>query len=234
MPSVKPILVVLGATGNQGGSILSYFLSLQSSGTSPYTLRGITRDPTSEKSTKLSTQGVEMIGADINNPTTLTAAFKGATAIYSVTNFWQNVFNPAVREKATAIGQGILQFSRDLEAQQNKNIIDAAAKVDTLERFIFSSLPDANKLSGGKYPDVYHFDGKGIAEEYGRSVYPQLWKKTTVFYAGFYLENFLGPEGGLLRPKLVCIISLSLPVYIYMYMYMDMIGLNIHPGLNPN
>jgi hypothetical protein len=43
-----------------------------------------------------------------------------------------------------------------------------------------------------------------MAEEYGRSAYPALWEKTSVFYAGYYLENYFGPTGGLFRPQLVC------------------------------
>lgn len=91
--------------------------------------------------------------------------------------------------------------------QQNKNIIDAAAKVETLGRFVYSSLPNTSKLSGGKYTHVYHFEGKGMAEEYGRTTYPELWKKTNVFYAGYYLENYFDAAGGLFRPKLVCLVT---------------------------
>ncbi|KAL4911228.1 hypothetical protein BDW74DRAFT_6284 [Aspergillus multicolor] len=197
--SSKPILVVLGATGNQGGSIISYFLSLPSS---PYTLRGVTRDPSSPKAAALASRGVEMVAGNFDEPSSLDAAFKGASAIFSVTDFWPPFFNPSAREEAAASGKSIGEYCRDLEAQQNRNIIDAAAKVDTLERFIFSSLPNSNKLSDGKYKHVYHFEGKAIAEEYGRTAHPDLWAKTTVFYAGFYLDNWFGPTGALLCPKL--------------------------------
>lgn len=61
-----------------------------------------------------------------------------------------------------------------------------------------------DKLSGGKYAHVYHCDGKAMAEEYGKLTYPKLWEKTSVFYAGFYLENFIGDSKALFCPKLVC------------------------------
>lgn len=200
MTSEKPLLVVLGATGTQGGSVLTYFLSLSSS---PYILRGITRDLTSPKSVSLASLGVELMVGDFDKPSSLDTAFKGASAIFSVTDFWQPFADPSQREKASISGQDIGDFSREYEAKQNKNIIDAAAKVDTLERFIYSSLPNTNKLSGGKYNNVYHFDSKALAEEYGKTVYPKLWEKTSVFYGGYYLENYLGPAGALFRPKLV-------------------------------
>jgi hypothetical protein len=202
MAAEKPLLVVLGATGNQGGSVISYFLSQPSS---PYKLRGVTRDPSSSKSLSLISRGVEMIAANFDDPSSLDAAFKDAAAIFSVTDFWQSFINPSLREKAAATGQKIGILSRDQEAQQNKNIIDAAARIETLERFVYSSLPNTCELSGGKYSHVYHFDGKAIAEEYGRSTYPQLWEKTNVFYAGYYLENYFDAAGGMFRPKLVCL-----------------------------
>lgn len=203
MSSAKPLLVVLGATGNQGGSVLSHFLSLSPS---PYALRGVTRDLTSPKSASLVSLGVEMVAGDFDDPTSLDAAFQGASAIFSVTDFWQYFSSPSYREKASAAGQSIGPFSRDLEFQQNKNIIDAAAKVSTLQRFIYSSLPNTNRLSEGKYAHVYHFEGKGKAEEYGRLTYPELWGKTSVLYAGYYLENYLGPMARLFRPSLVCLL----------------------------
>jgi hypothetical protein len=202
MGSEKPLLIVLGATGTQGGSVLTYFLSLSPS---PYTLRGVSRHPSSPKSVSLSSIGVEVVAGDLDDPSSLEAAFKGASVIFSVTDFWQTFANPSEREKASTSGQSIGPFSREHEAQQNRNIIDAAAKVSTLERFIFSSLPNTNKLSGGKYAHVYPFEGKAMAEVYGRSAYPKLWERTSVLYAGYYLENYFGPTGALFRPKLVCL-----------------------------
>ncbi|KAL4955509.1 hypothetical protein BDW69DRAFT_117055 [Aspergillus filifer] len=197
--STKPLLVVLGAPGKQGGSVLSYFLSLPSS---PYTLRGVTRDPSSFKSAALTSRGVEMVAGNFDDPASLSAAFTGATAIFSVTDFWIPFFDPSQREQAAASGQSIGERCRDLEVQQNKNIIDAASRVPTLERFVFSSMANSNKLSGGKYAHNYHFEGKGISEEYGATNHPALWERTSVLYAGLYLENWLGEGGGLLRPKL--------------------------------
>jgi hypothetical protein len=201
MSSEKPILVVLGATGNQGGSVVAHFLSLSHP---PYALRGVTRDPTSPNAVALASRGVEVVAGDFDDPSSLDAAFKDASVIFSTTDYWQAFASPALRDRAVASGQNIGVYTREYETQQSKNIIDAAAKVSTLKRFVFSSLPNVAKLSEGKYTHVYHFDGKAIAEEYARSSYPTLWEKTSVFYAGFYLENYFAPTAFLFRPKLVC------------------------------
>ncbi|KAF3403391.1 NmrA-like family domain-containing protein 1 [Talaromyces pinophilus] len=199
MSSAKPILVVLGATGNQGGSVIAHFLSLSSS---PYALRAVTRDTSSAKAKLLASQGVEVVAANFDDPQSLDAAFSGASIIFSVTDFLQSMLNPSLREKAAAAGISTGFYIRDYEAQQNRNIIDAAAKLSTLERFIYSSLPYANKLSDGKYEHVYYYDSKAAAEEYGRATYPELWEKTSVFYAGFYLENYVWEAKALFAPKL--------------------------------
>lgn len=101
MTSEKPLLVVLGATGNQGGSVISHFLSLSPS---PYALRVVTRDTSSTKAKSLATQGVEVVFGDFNDPQSLDAAFSGASVIFSVTDFLQSMLNPSLREKAAASG----------------------------------------------------------------------------------------------------------------------------------
>lgn len=199
MSSTKPLLVVLGATGNQGGSVIAHFLSLSPP---PFTIRAVTRNTSSTKALSLASQGVEVVTGDFDKPHSLDAAFNGATIIFSVTDFLHSMMNSTLREKAAASDAGAGFYIRDYEAQQNKNIIDAAARVSTLEKFIFSTLPYMSKLSGGKYAHVYYSDSKAIAEEYGKSTYPDLWKKTSTFYAGFYLENL--QAGPLFCPKLVC------------------------------
>ena len=203
MASQKPILVVLGATGNQGGSVINHFLSLPSP---PYQIRGVTRNTSSPSAKRLISLGIEVVAGDFIDSSSLDAAFQGASAIFSNTDFWQSYFDPAIRQKASEIGQTAMIVARDTEIQQGKNIIDAAAKIETLERFVYSSLPYTDKLSGGKYSHVYHFNGKAMAEEYGKAKYPELWKKTTVLYAGYYLENNFSPAGSLFRPKLVSIV----------------------------
>jgi hypothetical protein len=219
MASPRPILVVLGATGHQGGSVITHFLSLSPS---PYALRAVTRDTSSAKAVSLAHRGVEVVAGNFDDPQSLDAAFSGASVIFSVTDFMQPMRNSSLREKAAASGASPGSYIRDYEAQQNRNIIDAAAKVNTLERFIYSSLPNMNKLSQGKYAHVYYADSKAVAEEYGKSTYPKLWEKTSVFYAGFYLENM--EDGHLFCPKLVRSLhaSLTQPLHVF--------GVPIPPG----
>ena len=184
-----PLLVVLGATGTQGGGVISHFLSTPSLSSS-YRLRGLTRNPSSGSAKALAAKGVEVVSADLNNPASLTAAFEGASYIFSVTDFWSIFFQPSTGERAKKEGKTTAHTAYDIELQQGKNVIDAAAKVPSLKRLIFSSLADVSMKSGGKYTHVYHFDSKGHAERYAQEEVPEVWTKLSSVHVGMYLSNW--------------------------------------------
>ncbi len=60
--------------------------------------------------------------------------------------------------------------------------------------FIWSSLSDASKLSGGKYKRVYHFDSKAHVVEYIRSTYPGLASKMSILQMGLFVDNWKAGE----------------------------------------
>ncbi|RYP47353.1 hypothetical protein DL768_006574 [Monosporascus sp. mg162] len=184
MPSPK-LIVVLGATGNQGGSVASTFLEEPG-----WQVRALTRNTSSPKAQALAARGAQVVHADLDKPETLSAAFEGASAIFAVSDFWGLYNDPANKDKAKP-GQPLNVWACEYETQQLKNVIDAATKVPTLERFILSSLSNVTKWSKGKYTHVYHFDSKANAEDYGREKYPDLWEKTSIFQAGLFLSNYV-------------------------------------------
>jgi uncharacterized protein YbjT (DUF2867 family) len=66
------LLVVLGATGLQGGSVIDHVQKQL-----PHIkIRGTTRDTKSSKSQDLVKRGVEMVAADMNDKEALIAAFQ--------------------------------------------------------------------------------------------------------------------------------------------------------------
>lgn len=83
------------------------------------------------------------------------------------------------------------EYCYEQELQQGKNIADAAAQVEGLERFIVSSLVEARKWSLGKYKGVYHFDSKAQAVNYVKETYPELAKSMSTVLVGGYMENWL-------------------------------------------
>jgi uncharacterized protein YbjT (DUF2867 family) len=90
----KKTIVVLGATGNQGGSVVNALLQ-----DSQWDIRGVTRNKDSKKARKLATRGVEVVSADLNDAKSLEAAFAGAQAIFIVSDFWGIYGDPANASK---------------------------------------------------------------------------------------------------------------------------------------
>ncbi|KAL3485817.1 hypothetical protein BJX62DRAFT_229207 [Aspergillus germanicus] len=174
--SSSKLIVIIGATGNQGGSVANVFLKEQDGNT---------------KAQALAACGAEIFQADTNTPATLSTAFEGANAIFAVSDYWGLFGDPANKYKAQP-GQPLNVWVAEHETQQLKNIIDAAAQVPTLERFILSSLSNATEWSKGVYTHVYHFDLKAKTAEYGSETYPDLWAKTSIYQAGLFLIQLIG------------------------------------------
>lgn len=110
----RKLLVVIGITGNQGGSVARTFLN-DPGMRSKYRLRGVSRNSSSDQSQDLITQGVEMVSADLHDPPSLLKAFEGAHAIFSVTDFWAPYLDKRNQAKAQEQGKHIGQFSYELE-----------------------------------------------------------------------------------------------------------------------
>jgi uncharacterized protein YbjT (DUF2867 family) len=79
MSNTQKLIAVVGATGQQGGSVVR---ALQASG--HFKVRALTRDPA-----KHPQLGDEVVLADFNRPETLEAAFAGAYGVFLVTNAWE-------------------------------------------------------------------------------------------------------------------------------------------------
>ncbi|KAB5522059.1 hypothetical protein GE09DRAFT_500071 [Coniochaeta sp. 2T2.1] len=184
----KKLVVVIGATGNQGGSVARRFLK-----DPRYAVRGLTRDTSAETARELAGLGVEMVQANLDDVKSLEAAFTGANIIFSVTNYWEPFFRPDCRVKAQEQGITCRRYAYDVEYQQGKNIADAAATVtDSLEDngFLVSTLSHAAKCSNGKFKDLYHFDSKAdVFPDYVATKYPKLAAKMSCIHTGFFTTS---------------------------------------------
>lgn len=182
----KKMIAVVGATGTQGFSVARTFLTLPS-----WSVRCLTRDPTSEKATELSGLGAEVVKADLEDEESLRQAFNGVHAIFLNTDFW----HPYRRSLAadvdhlTSAKQGY-----DVEVSHGKNAADAAATIPTLERFVYSALGPMKAASGGKYSLSYHWETKAYIADYIQAQ-PELKEKASFIYIGAYITNsFLYPK----------------------------------------
>jgi hypothetical protein len=83
-------------------------------------------------------------------------------------------------------------YAHDTEVTQGLNILEAASTASvlkTLERLIYSSLPDTTKLSRGKYKESFHNNCKAEVE---RAVhrFPELAKRFSSLHVGHYVTNW--------------------------------------------
>ncbi|TGO86139.1 hypothetical protein BPOR_0331g00040 [Botrytis porri] len=86
---MSQILTIVGATGAQGGSIVTSALK-----SGDYKVRGITRNVENASAKTLTAQAVEMVAADTSDMASLVKASEasGSHAIFVVTDFFAPVF----------------------------------------------------------------------------------------------------------------------------------------------
>ena len=114
-------VLVTGATGKQGGSVVRHMLAKE------WNLRALTRDATSKAARALADQGVEIAQGDMEDAASLDAAFRGIGRVYSVQDFWS--------------------VGAKREVLQGKNLADAAKKA-AVEHFVYSSVGGAERNTG--------------------------------------------------------------------------------------
>jgi len=120
MPSQKPILV-LGATGRQGGAAAKYLLS------AGWSVRALSRKPDAEPARALRNNGVEVIAGSMDDPADLDKAMDGVYGVFSVQNFWECGYEREIR--------------------QGKNVADAAKRAG-ISHLVYSSVGGAERKTG--------------------------------------------------------------------------------------
>jgi uncharacterized protein YbjT (DUF2867 family) len=185
--SDQKVVVVFGATGIQGGSVIKSILE-DPKAKEQFKIRGITRDPSKPNAKALAEKGVECVTGDLDSKDSLREAFKGAYAVFAVTNYWE-------------------KEDEELEKQQGHNVADAAKECG-VQHLIWSSLLGVTDLTSGKFTRVYHFDSKAAVESYIRD----LGIPATYFLAGFYMSNIPGKMMRATDPSKPNELTMALPV----------------------
>ena len=150
---------LIAVTGATGQQGGGVVHALQAGG--EFKVRALTRNP--DKHRQLAD---EVVKADLDRPETLEAAFKDAYGVFLVTNF---------REAGTD------------EPKQATAAI-RAAKHAGVKHFVWSTLPNVEAISGGKF-DVPHFTGKAKID---RIVKEARFPHHTFVIAPGYYQNFVG------------------------------------------
>ena len=127
-------ILVTGATGSQGGAVARELLGRG------FDVRGLTRNPDSERARALAALGATMVQGDFDDFDSLVAAMQGASGVFAMTDFWEHGY--------------------EREVQHGKNLISAAGAAG-VGHFVYSSVAGAADRTG-----LPHFDSKGVVEGY--------------------------------------------------------------------
>ncbi|MXV62408.1 NmrA family NAD(P)-binding protein [Natronorubrum sp. JWXQ-INN-674] len=133
-------VLVTGATGNQGGSVVEHLLESETE----FDVYGLTRDASGDRAQELADQGVTTVEGDLNDEESLRPHVAEADAVFTVTNFWTEGY--------------------DQQVQQGKNIADVAAE-EGVDQFVFSGVGSHERDTG-----VPHFDSADEIDRYAQEL----------------------------------------------------------------
>ena len=161
-----------------------------------FKVRAISRNPAN-----YSGDAHEVLKADLTKVRTLKEAFKGAHGVFVVTNFWEGA-NEIVQGKAAI----------------------QAAKEAGVQHFIWSTLPDVEKISNGKF-DVPQFTCKAKVDALVKAAGFEYY---TFVQPPFYFQNLTGQMGAQLQVYLMMKMTHGLSALISFRKYPD----SIKPALS--
>ncbi|OKI06256.1 NmrA family protein [Streptomyces sp. CB02923] len=143
MTSINKIVVVLGATGQQGGAVAA---ALRSDG---WAVRAVVRDPSGRRARSLSATGIETFRGDLGDPESLRAAFSGAHGVFSV------------QPNSGQAGAGVTN---------EDEVRFGTAVADIAERCGVAHLVYSSAITAGSTTGVDHLDTKSRIEAHVRSL----------------------------------------------------------------
>jgi uncharacterized protein YbjT (DUF2867 family) len=174
----KKVIVVVGATGAQGGGVVRAILADKAG---PFAARAVTRRPGADQAKALTALGAEVVAGDTDDPASLEKAFAGAYGAYCVTSFLEHSSPEREIRQATAMAR--------------------ASRKAGLQHVVWSTLEDTRKwipLSDDRLPTLRgqyklpHFDAKGEMDAF----FAAEAAPTSYLLAAFYLENFISFGSG--------------------------------------
>jgi uncharacterized protein YbjT (DUF2867 family) len=132
-------IAVLGATGQQGGSVSAALLA------AGWAVRAVVRDPAGDRARTLAAAGAEIVRGDLADPASLHAAFAGVHGVFSV------------QPSSGQVGAGL---SHDDEIRYGTTVAEAAER-SGVNHLVYSSMIAAGPTPTG----VRHFDVKSHIED---------------------------------------------------------------------
>jgi uncharacterized protein YbjT (DUF2867 family) len=168
----RPLVLVIGATGAQGGSVARQLVA-----TDRWRVRALSRDPAADTVRPLRSAGVEVVRGDLGDPDSLRAASAGISALFLVTNYW------------------VLGGER--EYRYGRNAVDAAVAAG-VTHIVYSSLPEAHRRTGGMLSLPHHDSKARLEAELRAEQLPATFVHPATYYENWPVRRLQrAPDGGL-------------------------------------
>jgi uncharacterized protein YbjT (DUF2867 family) len=169
MANSDKTVLVTGATGRQGGAVIRHMLP------KGWKLRALAFRADNSTVQRLTSQGIEVVKGDLEDPASLERAARGMYGVYSVQDFWS--------------------VGAKREVKQGKNMADAARKAG-VDHFVYSSAGGAERNSR-----IDHWESKWEVENYIRKLgLPATMIRPAAFMENYYIDQV---EIGILKGKLM-------------------------------
>jgi len=131
-----PLILVSGATGNQGGAVARRLLKRG------FRVRALSRDTQKSEAQALAEGGAEVVRGDLNDRSSVDRALEGAYGVFSVQNFYEGGYEGEVRQGKTladaakAAGVGHVVYSSVGSAHRERGIphFDSKGEIEEYKR----------------------------------------------------------------------------------------------------
>ena len=127
--STKPVILVTGATGAEGASIVKHLLKQDK-----FAVRALTRNPFSVSARYLAAIGASIVEGNLNDVNSLKKAMDGCYGVYGFSDF---------------------RTDAELEYDHGMNLLKAVSK-SNIQHFVLSTLPNVSRISKGRSTPILH------------------------------------------------------------------------------
>jgi uncharacterized protein YbjT (DUF2867 family) len=167
----REIILVTGATGNQGGATARHLLS------EGWQVRALVRNPSSETAARLAQAGVELFKGDLDNAASVESALQNVYGVFSV-------------QRSEFPGQA--EFTVDDEIRQG-TLLANLAKSFGIKHFVYTSVGGAERN-----PQITSWKSKWVIEEHIRALGLPVTVLRPVAFMENYLSPLYGIQTGTL------------------------------------
>ncbi|MEH2085337.1 NmrA/HSCARG family protein [Nostoc sp.] len=169
--TAEQIILVTGATGNQGGAVARHLLKRGN-----FKVRAFVRDPNKPAAQALQQAGAELVTGDFSDRASVDRALEGAYGVFSLQTF-------------------LKEGGLEAEIRDGKSVADAASSAG-IQHFVYSSVGSAERNTG-----IPHFDSKFTVEEYVRSLgLPYTIMRPVFFFYNYASMRPMVEQGTLSQP----------------------------------